>query len=806
MKDILIVALNDAGSIPDQGRKHLVAIGLLRITLQHLCIALAEWLIQHGMIDNQPKVIQVFPELREPSDGTLVDSLANLLIGAENSSWSNVSSPFWDSVEISRAAHRIAKSKKAGSVYDLLRACVFSRNDGAEGHGIAGAEDPDAVLDLTKLIVDRLASVLPSQLNTSGQLQISSPDGRSVTLQLIQLSAGKLVCYRRIKRLTGGRCRVEGQRLDALDAKSDVKWEAEDRLQVVDPGTAPAYEIAVTPDPEWSPLIYLPDRITSTFRGREDLISQIFDWFTDTESHACMVVGDGGMGKTTLVLETLHRLLEHPSLATGWKPEMITFFTAKQTRWGSVGIQQIGAGSLSLLDVCRHIVRSWDGNPIGKEWLGNDPAIIDRMGGYLSSQLGIDRKQHLIVLDNAETLITSDQEVQQLAKLIKQLTRRVGRVLLTSRRHEPIAADQLIVPSLTEEEGGDLIRARALDLKIQPAIDAGDSTLRKISGSLGNRPLVLEVLIQTLQEPGLGLKSAVDRVKRMQQQDLGEFLYSDAWRRLSPRAQQLVLLMARVQGVLDEALVKLCCLELDAPVLAAYQYVSESRGIANVTTISGVKQITFNEDFLLFCSGRTVSIDGVSGPSDEATQRVQRRYQEFLVAKNRQVRDRVSSAFRKPFARLAYQAYQDERFADCDLYYEMAVTEDPDNALLYDRYAMYLFQRRNRHEEALNKAIRATQLASQDRETWFTRGIIEARIKKVSEAIYSLDRAKTNGKEPHLVYVQMAHAYMCATPPDSAKARQMLEEAAEATPHGDDKLLEKHRAEMARLAAWARAR
>lgn len=101
--------------------------------------------------------------------------------------------------------------------------------------------------------------------------------------------------------------------------------------------------------------------------------------------------------------------------------------------------------------------------------------------------------------------------------------------------------------------------------------------------------------------------------------------------------------------------------------------------------------------------------------------------------------------------------------------------------------------------DALSKAVRATDLAPDDAETWFTRGMIEARVGQPQNALVSLQRALALQKAEHLVYVQIAHAYLRMTPPDYARAAQALDTAEASTPRGTGNFIVKHQEEMRKV-------
>uniref|UniRef100_UPI00048689F6 tetratricopeptide repeat protein n=1 Tax=Paraburkholderia bannensis TaxID=765414 RepID=UPI00048689F6 len=311
--------------------------------------------------------------------------------------------------------------------------------------------------------------------------------------------------------------------------------------------------------------------------------------------------------------------------------------------------------------------------------------------------------------------------------------------------------------------------------------------------------LVLEVFVQALGEHGIGLQQAFDRVMRMQTQDLGEFLYSDAWNRMSQPMQHLLLLMTKVTDIHDDTLLKLCCIQVGISVLEAYEALEESRGIAQITTFNGNTQILLTPEFLKFCDGRTISISGNVFPSGATVERIRSRYNEFLRSKSAMVKDRVARAYRHPYARAAYMAFREERDDDCEMFYDLAVNADMDNGWLYDRFAFFLSTRRqSRQDEALDWAKKATALIPDDPDAWFTRGAIESKRGAVSDAQTSLDRAASLGKHKHLCLLQQAYAYANDVPPNRALARAKLDAAEEAAPKNDS-LLWKFRGEVASL-------
>ena len=801
MKNKIQTLLSQTLLLTSDIEKRKVTFALLRIILQHACITLVEELIR--IRKSTPDIaFQRNPlpldSLRAPSDGTLVAILGELMVLAENEGWSGISRGFWQENTSGRPCSRLIRSSQL-TVESILRALIVIRND--EEHGIPGNYDSQAEIDSVAFVLEGLESVLP-EIGKHGELVIRSSQGNHLTLQLLKTIRGDLICYRKILRSPSGNCIVRAQRQISLLTREDIAYEAPDLLGTPGLGSYPQYSTCGTFDPEWNPFVLLPDRLTTSFVGRDNEIDEITDWFDDPDSRVCMLYGDGGIGKTTLAVEFVHRLM-NGDIKVAWHPEIITFFTSKQTRWGIKGLEVIRSRPATITDICLSIVRAFESNQLERDWYAarNPEDVINKLTGYLG-EWGLNRNNHMIILDNTETLITSDEDFKSLALYIRELSRKIGRILLTSRRREAVEARQIEIKPLNVDESVSLLKARAKTLNRQAILQAGNSRLRQYADRLGNKPLVLEVFVQALGEHGIGLERAFDRVLRMQRQDLGEFLYTDAWNRMSLVMRHLLLLMTRLGDLHDELSLKLCCHQTGVTVLEASDALEESRGIANISKIDGHLQIAFNPDFMKYCSEKFVTIENQELPTTESVQVVRRRYNEFLQSASARISDRVEKAYRHPLARAAYQAYKEGKFEDAELFYEEAVLKDSGNGWLFDRYAYVLFSR-ERYLEAHEIAVVATRLLPKDPEVWFTRGMIEARLvasspKMLEQAVASLNFAASYGKEEHMCLLQKAYAFINENPVNKNLVRKTLNESEKKAPF-DHPYRWKHMSEIGNL-------
>lgn len=786
MQAILETRARGAEQLKTDENVRAAVLGLMRITLQHACVVLGEWIANSLRAD--PSKLQKFTgvDLKDfvaPADGDLISLLSELLVAVENLGWKSAGRQYWETAPLSEPLKRLVGKSKA-NVETILLAFVRERNNGVEGHGLPGGYDPQADLAVIRSLVAKAAPFLPKVAHDGETLLIPSLGGREgAPLRTLRLFGGDPVCYRRLIPTSAGKIKVEAQISRALLKRESVTFDVPNLLLELPTRSSPEYSISEPSwAPSWRPFVLIPDRLATIqeFTGRATELTSLEEWADDMDSRRCMVHGDGGMGKTTLVIEFLHRLLEGET-EVKWRPELITFYTAKKTRWGLHGLEHISAQDMGVADVAVEIARLHSTKPLDRSWYDKTPKeVIQKLAG-LQTQMRLKRDDHLIILDNTETMAKSDADIRALGSQINELSKHVGRVILTSRRREQIEALPIQTESWSPEEGFEFLKKRGESLNCRSIILAGPSTLKGYSRALNNKPIALEVFAQAASAPGESLERSFERVQRMQRQDLGQFLYDDAWSRLAPEMRHVMLLMSRIGDVIDQYIIQLCCRVANVSVAAASEAIEESKGIGTVTKIQGILQVAFNPEFSNYCAERTELLGSKTVPSPEEVGWIHKRYREFVADASAQVRDRNTLAFAVPSARAAWKSFQDGNIDQAFEHYEAACSEDPGNGYLYDRFAYALFSQR-RYEAALDKAKRATTLLPEEPEPWFTQGMIEARLGRVDDAIKNLERAKLLKKPKHLCDLQLAYAYVYSDPKDIESARECIERAIKFAP------------------------
>lgn len=771
------------------------ADAIVRAALQYSTFSLAEWVIEKHRGSGNGDLSQEidFSALRKPADGTLVQILSRLVIECERLGWRGPATTLWAPLEKDRLCEALLESESP-NLEGVLLAHVRRRNDGA-GHGLPGGFNRSAEEDLLVVVLDRLEPLIPTATPESPTLVLRSHGSGVLPLKLLRSFDGSVQVIRQVRSAKAGRCVVKAQIQRRLGAREEISYETDDVLDASPQFRVQFIDYMPTGIQGWEPLACIPDALTEHFSGREEEIEQLRDWYDYLDSKSCLVFGDGGMGKTTLVVEFLRRVVEG-RVSVDWRPDLLFFYTAKRTRWGLNGLEVISPSMAGASDIALSIARALEGT-VGREWYVCDSiAAVNRLSTLLA-QHGLTRNKVLIVVDNAETLAHNDGDVAALSRAIRELNRRVGRLIVTSRRREHIEAQMLELSPLSDDDAETLLRRRGTALQVRHIQQAGSSTLKGYARRLGCKPLVLDVFVQSLCEPDASLERAFSRVQQMQNQDLGEFLYSDAWQRLGDPLRKLLLLMSRVGEAHDEILLKLCAHECGVSVLEAQKSIDESRGIASVSRIDGSLHVTFTPEFMRFCANRTVSDLGRDFPDSDVIEKVGRRYRHFQSSASRHIQDKTGRAFRHPLARAAYRAATAPGGGDdAEAWYELAVGADSSNAALHDRYAYFLMSR-NKLNRAHAQAQSATNLEPDVSEFWFTRGIIESKLGKSTSALRSLSTAQKLGKPFHLCALQMAYAYTKSTPIDWQAVQSALMASSD-VPH-DDPYRHKHLGEVERL-------
>ena len=737
------------------GEVRLAMLGLIRMMAQHAIVVLAEWIIiQPKRLDHS---CTEFTDVACATNGKLAELLGSYLVTAEKLGWNNIAK----TILFARMDASDAISKMVGrrdpNLDDLLKALVWSRNEGAEGHGLPGNYDRELDIELLQITLLKLKPLFPDVLDEGNNLAFHRNNvEKPLPITTLRLSDGRAVLMRKLASPRSGILHIDGQVWVSATSSDTTSFEVKDIRVGLPRGNRPTYSV----DYPRVSFVHLPERLAAAeeFTGRKKELQKLADWANDDESRACLVYGDGGIGKSTLVLEFAHRLLEGSLPEITWQPVLITFFTAKKTRWGIGGLEYLNTESIGVLDLVRHMAMLLGQGDLESQWYKSDERTsIDRLANLLSD-LKISRDSHFIILDNTETMIESVAEQQQLAAGIKLLAKKIGRVLFTSRRAEVIEAHPLQIEPWSEEESADYLKKRGQILRCEQINRSGLPTLKSYGRKLGNKPIVLEAFVQAAKQ-NTSLENAFVHVLKLQREDLGAFLYEDAWERLSNELKYLLLLMTRVADLHDNISLGLCCEQVGVTAMSADDAIRESHGIASHASYLGQSEIVFNPQFMRFCQDRTIEVDDMPRPTPKDADLIQKAYRDTVKAQGPRSGEWSLIALRSRYARQGWRCFEAKDRDEAIKSFQKAIEDDGDNGLLRAKYALVLWTYRM-YVEALEQANFAVKFETKNPECWFIKAKIEIDRGDTNTAMISIKHAENFGKNKHLCDLLRAHAFV----------------------------------------------
>jgi len=501
----------------------------------------------------------------------------------------------------------------------------------------------------------------------------------------------------------------------------------------------------------------VPIRQTDTFEGRKGELTLLKEWMDDQDSRFCLVYGDGGYGKTTLVLEMLNQLLESQLDFEQPLPTIISYHTAKTTRWTENGLIHL-TGVTPLMDECvRDLARLFI-PVLDKTWYSaSGRSLIDKIVTILSKDK-FTRNDVLLVIDNTETLATTPSEVQELGAFFKMLGKLVGRVIITSRRREFIEATPVLVEGLSDEEGISLMKRLAVEFDAKPITQAGESKLSKVSKQLMHKPILLEALVKFISRSKKGIDDAIESLYTKTSEDLLEFLYEDAWARLNDQQKKVFYVLINLTSPLNQTTVSKACAEIGIQ-HTAFQFALSETHFSVLTDYGRMYTLEFVDLAKRFFEQQFSKLDKSDKEKikvlassidqyDAERQRIDKEYQA----------DRIAEAFRSEYARAAKVYADNGDVKNAVEMYELAIEDDPVNSALHDRFSWFLLNKANDHLYAKKMSIKAVELDTNNCDANVGLALACYRLNQLDEGDQYIDRAKKLGRTASFCLLRKAIA------------------------------------------------
>ena len=755
MRDAFHHQIQVATDHPDKGVGFNYLLAIQRSILQTAAVASIDYFFQVERSFEGVDLNDLLLQMHAPADATPISVLDALVPVVRQNGWSAFAQGWFE--PLGDSDNRVLG---APLVQSLQRWVAFRNSK--PGHGVLDLKTISDEFDwLVRLAIHSLGvldSALPSSRGQSKRLVLSTPFGEYEVPSLVQRD-GLPIVIRKIRNRRGAWF-IRYQPLDLNESQ-----EFEERLADAAPIVGLSHELRhhfvartiYREGGESHPLVFLPSRETPIFEGREEEIQQLRSWLDDLDSRACLVFGDGGVGKTTLALEFLHSYLEGAYSEISYAPEIICFYTAKLTRWTETGVVHFKGLAPVIGDAIRQMLLSVH-DRLDVQWYKADTRGLIDKAAALFRELGVKRTDILLVLDNTETLSRKPSEERELAELITQISSKLARVLVTSRRREKIEARPIEVPPMDDVTGGDLLRLLANDYEAPALRKAGDSRLRKVSRELSGKPLLLDALARYLARTGLSIDDGVRRVHQDALEGLSEFLYEDAWQRISHEQRSVFLVLSDLNLPINNVVVGWVCGELHLPHSSWLDAFHE--------TYFG-RLVEYGTDYDIEFDSMAIAYFEIKRsilPKDEAdaircvVNSVRRRHKELEKAQAAHINDRVAEAFRTGAARAAKLAVSKGDFQDAYEWYLEAIKVDANNSALFDRFAWFLMTHKKDFGEAIRIADQACRLDNANADAHFTLALACYRSDNLNRGDAEMKEAQRLGKPAYLCTLQKGRA------------------------------------------------
>ncbi|MEY8200175.1 MAG: hypothetical protein RPS99_00015 [Gammaproteobacteria bacterium] len=497
----------------------------------------------------------------------------------------------------------------------------------------------------------------------------------------------------------------------------------------------------------------IPIRQTDTFAGREKEIILITDWLNDHDSRRCQIYGDGGYGKTTLLLESLNRYLEGRLLIKELEPTVICYYTAKMTRWNAAGLTHL-SGVPPIMTECLHELLNALHLPIDRSlYSATCKQLIGRVETELKNNK-LTRNDVLLVIDNTETLAIDKEQTEEFADLLREIGKRLCRLIITSRRQESIEAKPILVAGLSLDDSVSLLNRLAKEHGAKPILQAGLAKLRKVSEKLMYKPILLEALVVYVARANIGIDEAMDNLYQRSEESLLEFLYDDAWARLNEGQKNMFFVSVAVSAQLNDVSIGRACQLIEIP-RSDFERSLDETHFAKMISFSSRYDIELVELAKRFFEQKLSN----TSPEVQAYIKDIASQVDLYVAKREDIEkayteDRVAGAFRNEYAKTAKVLVDKGEIDEADGFYQIAIQEDPTNAALHDRYGLFLLNKFRDPQRARQMSEKAVTLNPSSCDANVTLAMVFYRLSNLVEGDKQIDISKKLGRPDDFCYLQ----------------------------------------------------
>ncbi len=263
----------------------------------------------------------------------------------------------------------------------------------------------------------------------------------------------------------------------------------------------------------------LPPRY-GEFIGREAEVARVLEWVKTSRWPLASIEGMGGIGKTSLAIETAHRCLPGDQLAIENPFEAVIWTSARDQPDFDLNLEQV-------LDAVAHVL---DYTYLLQLPLDQKSKAIDKL---------LRNHRALVIVDNFETITDLT-----LVKFLEQMPE-PSLALITSRYKQLRRVWDIPLYGLKDEEILTLIRRHGYRIGLNIVANADDDTLSRLAAATGNNPKAVELSLGLIKQKGLPFNTVVDELFQASQvvEEVFDYIFIEAWNLLDQKSRQVLLAM-----------------------------------------------------------------------------------------------------------------------------------------------------------------------------------------------------------------------------------------------------------------------
>jgi LuxR family glucitol operon transcriptional activator len=205
----------------------------------------------------------------------------------------------------------------------------------------------------------------------------------------------------------------------------------------------------------------LPDFDETGLIGRDEQIKQLSGWITKGSHPVITIVGEGGLGKTSLAIKTAYQILDMENCPF----EAVIWATCKTTKLTSLGITEIRDAIYTSLGLLNSAATYLSGN-------------LDELLQYMEAY------PILLILDNLETVLNDNNIREFLDKLMGNKSK----ILITSRIGLGAYERPMKLAPLTESQSIQLLRILSTTRHIKHLSYVPNNELENYCRQMKNNP------------------------------------------------------------------------------------------------------------------------------------------------------------------------------------------------------------------------------------------------------------------------------------------------------------------------------